>query len=231
MMEVFLKGKTSEAANEDRIVMTPYYIGVIDGATSKSDFRQEGMTTGQWAGQLVEEAVRSLPPLSAGPDAVAAITRRIARFYEENGLWDRVRQHPEQRLTASAVVYSRHRKEVWLVGDCQCLIGGRSFTNGKRIDTLLAEMRSVYLEARLLQGIPQEALLEHDSGRDAIRPFLVEQSVFLLRPLPTPMRCSTGFRYPRPPSASCPLRPASRWSWHPTDTRACSLPWRIPNVI
>lgn len=202
MMEVFLKGKTSEAANEDRIVMTPYYIGVIDGATSKSDFRQEGMTTGQWAGQLVEEAVRSLPPLSAGPDAAAAITRRIARFYEENGLWDRVRQHPEQRLTASAVVYSRHRKEVWLVGDCQCLIGGRSFTNGKRIDTLLAEVRSVYLEARLLQGIPQEALLEHDSGRDVIRPFLVEQSVFQNLPSSaSPYAYAVFDGFPLPPSA------------------------------
>lgn len=201
-MEVFLKGKSSEAANEDRIVVTPYYIGVIDGATSKSDFRKEEMTTGQWAGRLVEEAVKSLPPSATGPDAVSAITRRMACFYTENSLWERVCQHPEQRLTASAVLYSCHRKEVWMVGDCQCLIGGRAFTNGKQIDTLLAEVRSVYLEARLLQGISQEALLEHDTGRDCIRPFLVEQSVFQNLPSSaSPYAYAVFDGFPLPPSA------------------------------
>ena len=213
MMEVFLKGKRSEATNEDRIVITPYYIGVIDGATSKSDFRKDGLTTGQWAGRLVEAAVKELPPVSDGQEAVAAITRRIAGFYADNHLWEVVRRHPEQRLTASAVLYSRYRKEVWMVGDCQCLIGGRPFTNSKRIDRLLAEVRSAYLEARLLQGISQEELLEHDTGRDCIRPFLVEQSAFQnISPSASPYAFAVFDGFPLPLSALriLPVRPGEQ---------------------
>ena len=202
MMEVFLKGKVSEAANEDRIVITPYYIGVIDGATSKSDFRQDGLTTGQWAGRLVEEAVKELPPHAAGTEATAAITDRIARFYTDHGLMDSVREHPERRLTASAVLYSRWRQEVWQVGDCQCLIGHRLFTRNKRIDQLLAEVRAAYLEAKLLQGCTEEELLADDPGRAVLRPFLVEQSRF--QNLPTsasPYAFAVFDGFPLPPDA------------------------------
>ena len=35
---------------------------------------------------------------------------------------DRLKEHPEERLTASAILYSRTRNEVWMVGDCQAII-------------------------------------------------------------------------------------------------------------
>lgn len=176
--EHFLKGKTSETANEDRIVITPYYIGVIDGATSKSDFRPAGQTTGQWAARLVEAAIRTLPPTAPWSAVTSHITCRLQRFYAENGLTDTVRQHPEQRLTASCALYSRHLQAVALIGDCQCLVGEKNFSNGKKIDGLLAAARAAWNEAALLQGKSVAELLENDEGRAFIRPFLVKQSVF-----------------------------------------------------
>ena len=42
------------------------------------------------------------------------------KVYKPLGVAERLLQHPEERLTASAVIYSRARQEVWMVGD-----GGR----------------------------------------------------------------------------------------------------------
>ena len=55
IVESFLKGKHAETDNEDAIFINPAFAAVIDGATSKSDFRKDGMTTGQWAVQCVME--------------------------------------------------------------------------------------------------------------------------------------------------------------------------------
>jgi len=39
------------------------------------------------------------------------------KVYKPLGVAERLLQHPEERLTASAVIYSRARQEVWMVGD------------------------------------------------------------------------------------------------------------------
>ena len=39
------------------------------------------------------------------------------KVYKPLGVAERLLQHPEERLTASAVIYSRSRQEVWMVGD------------------------------------------------------------------------------------------------------------------
>ena len=39
--------------------------------------------------------------------------------------------HPEERLTASAIIYSNMRHEVWMVGDCQAIVDGTLEENGK----------------------------------------------------------------------------------------------------
>lgn len=178
ILSTFLKGKITDEQNEDRIVITPHYVGVVDGATSKSSFRKDGKTSGQWAADLVVEAIQSLPVVASMPMAVAIITQRILRFYEENLLWDEVKQYPERRLTASCVLYSCAQRQIWMIGDCQCRVGAQTFTNAKKIDSLLSEARSAFIEAELLKGISIHALQEEDTGRSFIRPFLVNQSVF-----------------------------------------------------
>lgn len=42
VVESFLKGKHAETDNEDAIFINPAFAAVIDGATSKSDFRKTG---------------------------------------------------------------------------------------------------------------------------------------------------------------------------------------------
>lgn len=71
--------------------------------------------------------------------------------------------HPEERLTASAIVYSCRRNELWLVGDCQALVGNRLYTNAKPYEQEIARRRVALIE----QGVsPAEA-------RKSIEPLLI----------------------------------------------------------
>ena len=81
VVESFLKGKHAETDNEDAIFINPAFAAVIDGATSKSDFRKNGKTTGQWAVQCVMEALQGLSVEATCLEAVSAITARIRNFY------------------------------------------------------------------------------------------------------------------------------------------------------
>lgn len=82
------------------------------------------------------------------------------------------------RLTCSAVIYSRARRVVWMVGDCQCRFGGRTVTHPKWVDTVLAEARCDVLRALLAEGHGVEALRERDLGRAVIADALRTQTNF-----------------------------------------------------
>lgn len=88
--ESFLKGKHSEEDNEDAIFVGGAFAAVIDGATSKTTFRKDGKTTGQWAAQCVVEALRTLPAAATCQEAVSAVTRHIQRFYAIHHLEEQV---------------------------------------------------------------------------------------------------------------------------------------------
>ncbi len=50
-------------------------------------------------------------------DFCRGITLRIAEEYNKRGRAEHMAEHPEERLTVSAIIYSNSRKEVWMVGD------------------------------------------------------------------------------------------------------------------
>ena len=84
-------------------------------------------------------------------------------------------EHPEERLTASAVIYSRRRHEVWLVGDCHCLIGNQYYDNPKPYEQPLAEMRAQKVREMLNAGVSQHELLQsHDPAREVMIPTMLE---------------------------------------------------------
>lgn len=86
-----------------------------------------------------------------------------------------MKQHPEERLCASAIIYSRLRREIWMVGDCQCMIGGEYFDNPKPYELPLAEMRVKKVRELLAQGVSQHDLLQpHDPAREVMIPTMLE---------------------------------------------------------
>lgn len=167
IIESCIIGKKSPEACEDGMVVTDDFIAVIDGSTSKTPKHlNPDMKNGRYAMMLISEYIREELKTDASVDEFCqGVTAYIYnKVYEKLGVEERLREHPEERLTASAILYSRTRNEVWMVGDCQAIIAGKLYENGKPYEEKIARKR-VELIAQGLS--PAEA-------RKQIEPLLIE---------------------------------------------------------
>ena len=162
IIESSIIGKKSPEACEDGMVVTDDFIAVIDGSTSKTPKHlNPDMKNGRYAMMLISEYIREELKADASVGVTAYIYNKV---YEKLGVEERLKEHPEERLTASAILYSRTRNEVWMVGDCQAIIAGKLYENGKPYEEKIARKR-VELIAQGLS--PAEA-------RKQIEPLLIE---------------------------------------------------------
>ena len=167
IIESSIIGKKSQEACEDGMVITDDFIAVIDGSTSKTPKHlNPDMKNGRYAMMLISEYIREeLKADASVDDFCQGVTAYIYnKVYEKLGVEERLKEHPEERLTASAILYSRTRNEVWMVGDCQAIIDGKLYENGKPYEQEIARKR-VELIAQGLS--PAEA-------RKQIEPLLIE---------------------------------------------------------
>lgn len=164
IVETFIKGKRDAAHCEDGIVLTPHYAAVIDGSTSKTPFcLSPTMRNGRYAMTLISEYIGAMPHDATCGDFCKGITQVIADEYRRAGVHDRMEAHPEERLCASAIVYSDVRHEVWMVGDCQAIVDGTFYDNAKPYEPDIARRRA----ALILSGMPPV------EARRAIEPLLI----------------------------------------------------------
>lgn len=167
IIERYIMGKHSDDTCEDGIVTTVNHVAVIDGSTSKTPERvNSGMQNGRFAMQLVSDVISSLPAQTTMLQFCRIVTDAIDdayNYYQQDP--DIIQQHPERRLTCSAAVYSRYHREVWLVGDCQCIVGGKHYDNAKPEEAANAEKRSRYIKEHKLSV---EEVRRHDEGRAQI---------------------------------------------------------------
>ena len=167
IIESCIVGKKSPEACEDGMVVTDDFIAVIDGSTSKTPKHlNPDMKNGRYAMKLISEYIREeLKADASVDDFCQGVTAYIYnKVYEKLGVEERLKEHPEERLTASAILYSRTRNEVWMVGDCQAIIDGKLYENGKPYEQEIARKRVELIE----QGLsPAEA-------RKQIEPLLIE---------------------------------------------------------
>lgn len=167
IIESSIIGKKSPEACEDGMVVTDDFIAVIDGSTSKTPKHlNPDMKNGRYAMMLISEYIREELKADASADEFCqGVTAYIYnKVYEKLGVEERLKEHPEERLTASAILYSRTRNEVWMVGDCQAIIAGKLYENGKPYEEKIARKRVELIE----QGLsPAEA-------RKQIEPLLIE---------------------------------------------------------
>ena len=167
IIESSIIGKKSPEACEDGMVVTDDFIAVIDGSTSKTPKHlNPDMKNGRYAMMLISEYIREeLKADASVDDFCQGMTAYIYnKVYEKLGVEERLKEHPEERLTASAILYSRTRNEVWMVGDCQAIIDGKLYENGKPYEQEIARKRVELIE----QGLsPAEA-------RKQIEPLLIK---------------------------------------------------------
>lgn len=165
-------------ATEDCIVVSADHVAVVDGATAKGNFLWNGMTSGRFAAGLLHDVIVNLDAGVCLHDFVRLATEAIRCAYRDSGRAAVVLKRPWERVSACAAVYSAVRGEVWLVGDCQCLVGGQRYGNAKRIDGCLAKVRSEIDGYLLEHGWETDGLRKWDIGREMIADALKTQMCF-----------------------------------------------------
>ena len=167
VIESKIEGKKNPESCEDGLVVTADFVAVIDGSTSKTPHHlSPDMKNGRYAMVLISEFIQhELKPESTVEDFCEGVTSYIYnKVYRQQGIGEQLQAHPEERLTASAILYSKARNEVWMVGDCQAIIDGKLYENNKPYEDIVARRRVGLIR----QGFtPQEA-------RKAIEPFLIQ---------------------------------------------------------
>lgn len=167
VIESKIEGKKSPESCEDGLVVTADFIAVIDGSTSKTPHHlSPDMKNGRYAMVLISEYIQhELKPESTVEDFCEGVTSYIYnKVYRQQGIEEQMQAHLEERLTASAILYSKAKNEVWMVGDCQAIIDGKLYENNKPFEDIVARRRVELIR----QGFtPQEA-------RKTIEPLLIQ---------------------------------------------------------
>lgn len=175
MIEKSLVGKAPDSSLcEDGIFINEHFIVVIDGVTSKGKQLWKGLSSGNYAKEILLQALPFIPYDIQAPDMIELLNTHLKLAYEKDVLYD----HITEWLRASVIIYSDYHREIWSFGDCQCCINQMVHQHTKPIDTLNASLRSMVLHNALSQGVSISQLQKHDIGREAILPFLKMQLNF-----------------------------------------------------
>lgn len=172
VLEQFICPKSTATPSEDLVAVTAFYAAVIDGATPKSPCGVCEETPGHRAATILSHAIAALPHDVAAREAVDILTEALASSrLAGRGSYTL----GDDRPTASAVIYSASRREIWQIGDCPFLCDGKEFRNEKEIDLTLARRRAKRIRQALDSGYSVEALMADDPGRRLIQPCITAQ--------------------------------------------------------
>ena len=188
IIEQTLIPKNPAKKSEDGIVVTNDFIAVINGSTSKSNYRHSLFNSnGRYAMKLVSTYIRRMPKNITCEAFLRGVTACIRKHYKKSML-QRLTEHPEDRITCSVVVFSRLCREIWMIGDCQCLVTPSAispqpsalshhtsyFDNPKPYEAELAAMRANEVQRLLHQGHTADDLCRNDIARPVIIPRMIE---------------------------------------------------------
>ena len=185
IIEQNLVAKNPKMKSEDGIVVTNDFIAVIDGSTSKSQYRHSLFrSNGRYAMQLVSRYIRRMPKNTTCEAFLRGVTAYIRKHYKKSML-PRLAEHPEDRLTCSVVVFSRLCREIWMVGDCQSMVlpltsdllpltSHLYYDNPKPYEAELAAMRAEEAKRQLSDGKTTDDLCRNDTARPVIIPRMIE---------------------------------------------------------
>jgi glycerophosphoryl diester phosphodiesterase len=182
IIEQNLVAKNPKMKSEDGIVVTNDFIAVIDGSTSKSQYRHSLFrSNGRYAMQLVGRYIRRMPKNTTCEAFLRGVTAYIRKHYKKTML-SRMAEHPEDRLTCSVVVFSRLCREIWMIGDCHAMVidaqqavaDCQYYDNPKPYEAELAAMRAEEAKRQLSDGKNIDDLCRNDTARPVIIPRMIE---------------------------------------------------------
>jgi hypothetical protein len=180
IVEQFTRGKTGDdTKNEDRVAVTPDFIGVFDGVTSRAGFMLGGMSTGTFAAGVLADALAHLPPDMDAYEAVPSLNKTLhekslaaakaeGKTFTETWSWP----------AAALLVYSRARREIWRVADSTFVVDGQANYKFFPQETTVAELRRAFFCAKLARGMTEAQLLDNDISWDLVTPIISELKIF-----------------------------------------------------
>lgn len=160
---------------EDGMVITDNFIAVIDGSTSKSSKRYSfWYSNGAYCMRIISRYLKHAPKNLTFEQFAKGVTLAVRKHYKNSDM-EHLATHPEDRLTASVIVYSRLQRQIWMIGDCQCLINEEYYDNPKPMETVIADNRSKVAQRLLSEGVTTiDNLQTEDVSRREIIPLLIE---------------------------------------------------------
>lgn len=177
IIESFIKGKKDNAdLCEDGLVITDNYISVIDGVTAKGKILWDNKTSGVYVKNLLVEAIKKMSSDLDAKNCIEHLNSLIKDEYIKRNMYEIAKECPEERLQANLVLFNIKKNEIWLWGDCQALVNNKLFHIEKKTDTILAEIRSLFIDLELKSGKSIGDITRNDTGREFILP-LLKQSI------------------------------------------------------
>lgn len=173
VIESFTRSKTGfEERNEDAIFLNDGFCAVFDGATSKTANTLMGKSSGRLTVELITDCMNHLKRDADCVTAIHGIQAALCQYSAENYL-----EETGIYLCASGLIYSRTRREIWAVGDCQYAINGKVTKYNKRVDTLLSDLRAFAIHCMFLEGKEEGDFIQRDEARLLMMDFLKKQRV------------------------------------------------------
>ena len=170
VMETLCQGKAGPEANEDRLVILPHIVAVVDGTTSSSAFN--GVAGGVIAADAVVRAMRDLRANWTFRELVDRATDELSSLLQPQA---------SNGASPSAYLIAWHpaRDELYRLGDSHARLGDRVLIGEKAIDALGSAFRNACLQGRLRLGLTsiEEARSSHVL-EDAQGPLIKVQHAF-----------------------------------------------------
>lgn len=164
IIEQFIMGKIpDQALCEDGLFVSDSFIAVLDGVTSKSNRKFNNMSGGKAATEVAMDILKSASASISKDELFRLINDGIKSLYDGDTTGE---------AAVCMIVFSKFHKELWVAGDCQCIINRERYTHEKLIDKELSEIRSMVIKKAIENGATPEDIAENDIGRQAIMPAL-----------------------------------------------------------
>lgn len=169
--EEYLQGKYKDGMGcEDGYYIDDKFVVVVDGATSQKEYLWDGKASGEYAKDLILEAMRTMPA-DTDCDVCFGILHEVLKsqfaMSKAVPIWEELR--------ASLLVYSDYYQEIWCLGDCNFMVNDCLYDNGKKVDAVIAEVRSMLIRSLLAEGKSEEDLLQKDVSRELVMSLIKRQ--------------------------------------------------------
>ncbi len=175
VFEQFVAAKNEILISEDLILITPNFISVLDGVTSKTKKEYNGQTGGRFAAEVISDTIKSLPTEIGAREAITRISTELKKAIQQEYPGSPANNAPGSQLS----LYSVYHREIWRVGDIYVRTNDTVHKlYAPPTDEILTNYRSALLHALIADGASVEELIASDPSWELMFPVLSRQDLF-----------------------------------------------------